>query len=243
MLDFLKRTVRQHWHEWATLFGYMWGIFALGVGAVVLIVRLAADGTYAEMGTFMAMLAGLMLLVVRYAVCGRYYFTLPVTMGQTRRAAIGALALQIGVSMLICLLSLLCFSAIEANLYAALYPSYTNEIAMHDIFPPARLVLIGAIGTVALLLISAVVTRFGRRGWWPVWTLWMFACLVLPRMLTHDRAEETSLFFSACYRAVDVLRAWVDRVGVLAWIVLGLAALAGCLAAARQMFMRAEIRD
>ncbi len=243
MRDFLKRTARLHWHDWATLLAFMWGTFALGVGMVVLIVRFAADGTYAEMGTFVAMLTGLVLLIVRYAVWGKYYFTLPVTMGQTRRAAVGALALQIGVSMLLGVVSLLCFSAIESNLYAALYPSYTNEIAMHNIFPPARLALTGAIGTVVLLLISAVVSRFGRRGWFAVWGVWMMACLIGPRLSFREEGEETALFFAACYRVMDAVGAWLARLGVLAWVVLGVAALAAGLFAAWRMFMRAEIRD
>lgn len=243
MLDCLKRTLRLHWHDWATLLGYMWGFFAVGVALVVLIVRFAADGTYAEMGTFVAMILGLILLIVRYAVWGKYYFTLPVTMGQTRRAAVGALALQIGVSMTLCVVSVLCFSTIESNLYAALYPTYTNEIAMHDIFPASRLALIGAIGAVALLFMSAIVSRFGRWGWWVVWFAWMFACLILPRMLTHDGEGETSLFFAALDRVMDAMGAWLARIGVLGWIVLGVAALAAGLLAAWRMFMRAEIRD
>lgn len=200
MIQAIRREFRLHWQFDLILLCVLWGVFALSVGGVILIMTLTGSETYAEMGCFLVTMATLIALLIRFVLWNPYGYYMAVSMGRTRVSAMLGIMGHSGAVILLCGACLWLFHLIESSLYATLYPQYLNEISFADVMKPGMLIMYAFVLWAITFFLSGVVVRFGRKGWWIVWAAWMFGCLVLPRLLDSD--ENSSLLARVMHTVV-----------------------------------------
>ncbi len=240
-MNVITRVFRLHWRQDARLFGIFWAIFAAMVGFVCLIMSLTDSDTYADMGCFVSLLSGLTILLLRFGLWQPYHFNLAVSMGQTRTAFMLTSAVHSALLTALFTVTLLLFGQIEQTLYPLLFPAATNEISLADIISPAPLAAIAAGLWLLTFVLSAAVTRYGHRAWWTLWAFWMFACLVLPRLLSGDN-EDTSILGRTVARLTSAIAAALGTIAPAIWLILAVLAAAAVLAAGVHMYLHAEVR-
>lgn len=240
-MNAITRTFRLHWRQDARLFGIFWAIFAAMVGFVCLIMTLTGSDTYAEMGCFISLLSGLTILLLRFVLWQPYHFNLAISLGQTRTAFMLTAAIHSAMMTALFTLSLLLFGQIEQNLYPLLFPTATNEISLADIITPAPLAALAAAVWLLSFVLSAAVTRYGPRAWWTLWAIWMFACLVLPRLFSGDN-EDASILGHTAARLTAAITTALAAVAPAVWWVLAILAAAAALAAGVYLYLHAEVR-
>lgn len=185
-------------------------------------------------------MATLIALLIRFVLWNPYGYYMAVSMGRTRVSAMLGIMGHSGAVILLCGACLWLFHLIESSLYATLYPQYLNEISFADVMKPGMLIMYAFVLWAITFFLSGVVVRFGRKGWWIVWAAWMFGCLVLPRLLDSD--ENSSLLARVMHTVVHNAGVFLGAIAPVVWWALGLAAAVAALAAAVQMYLRAEVK-
>lgn len=241
-MNAIKREFKLHWRKDAILYAIYWGVFTLMVGVVLLIMNLTGSDTYAEMGCFMSMLVGIVLLLLRFVFWQPYYFNLSVGMGRTRISAMLCTAAHSALLTVLFAGTLLLFQTIEHNLYPILFPNASNEISLTDIISPGPLALIAAVLWIVTFVFSGAIARFGRKAWWAGWTVWMFCCLLLPRLMDSDK-ENVSLLGRAVHGIFTAVTGLLGSIAPAVWIAIAVLAAAAALFAGVRMYLRAEVRD
>lgn len=240
MLNAIKREWRLQWRSNLLLYGLFWCIFAVVVGGVVLIMELTNSETYAEMGCAMASMIAVIILLIRFVLWGPYYYTMALSMGRTRRYAMLTVAGHSGVLTALFAVTLRIFHLIENSLYATLYPLCTNEISFAELTTPGMLAAIAAVLWTLTFLLGGMIVRFGRKAWWVAWVLWMFGCLILPRIFDED--YHSSPLFRGLHGIFAAVGGALGAVTPVVWWALGIAVLIAAVAAAVRMYLRAEVR-
>lgn len=241
-MNAIQREFRLHWRQDALLYAVYWAIYTAVISAVCLIVYLVDSSSYADMGCFMSMLAGVIMLLLRFVLWQPYYFNLAVGMGRTRTSAMLSTAAHSAFLTALFAVTLLLFQWIEQQLYSHLFPAAFNELSFADILSPLPQLGIAAVLWVVTFVLSGMIVRYGRKAWWAVWAMWMFGCLVLPRLFHADDAEKTSLLGRLTQGLVTAITTALGSVAPAVWWTLGIAALAAALAAGVRMYLRAEVR-
>lgn len=239
-MNAIKREFKLHWRQDAILYAIYWGVFGLMVGVVLLIMALTGSDTYAEMGCFMSTLVGVILLLLRFVFWGPYSFNMAVGMGRPRTSAMLTNAAHSALLTALFALSLHLFHLIEKNLYAALYPTLQNEISFADIVSPGLLALIAAALWIITFVFSGAIVRFGRKAWWAGWAIWMFCCLVLPRLIPND--HDASILGRTTQGIFAAVGSLLGGIAPAAWIALAVITAAAALFAGVRMYLRAEVR-
>lgn len=200
----LKKVIRLNLDDLALCLGVVGGLFLLihGVTAAVLLVT-GENSSILISGTVLPIAAGFMALIVAVAAMG-VSFEQAVRFGQTRRRALG-LELGRSLFMGVCSMALAALlTALEQIAAPALWlkltglqalsldgplsvpapdlgapvdPAWATTLYVGDFvldwwWWPAILALALACGTI----IGAVMQRFGAKGGWIIWGIWMVAC-------------------------------------------------------------------
>lgn len=241
-MNAIKREFKLHWRTDAILYAIYWGVFTLMVGVVFLIMNLTGSETYAEMGCFISSMFALILLLLRFVFWGPYNFNMAVSMGRTRTSAMLANAAHSAVLTTLFAVSLWLFHLIEKHLYSTLYPTLENEISFVNIVSPGSLVLIAAALWAVTFVLGAMITRYGKKAWWVVWAIWMFCCLILPRLMDGN-SDDASILSRAVHGIFTAVTGLLGSIAPAVWIAIAVLAAAAALFAGVRMYLRAEVRD
>lgn len=105
-----------------------------------------------------------------------------------------------------------------------LYPGLPMEFDFSKWFGLKVAMLIVMVGVVIASFLGALIARFGKKAFWALWAIWMFAFLILPRMA--DNMEESTTVLGMIGRTVFRFFASVPPA---VWKTLGVFGLVGCL--------------
>lgn len=171
------------------------GMGAIALGGVVLtevvvnlVMALGKPDSYFLLGPFLLFLVGGFVAVMLSVGYWLTAFPMGVKMGATRREMVAGVAgVTVGMSLL-----LLTFPALDYLLERQLGVGYwVNTVGRALEFDllyyipwwgwPLAAVLCPVVG----LLVGTVILRFGRKGFWVIWGIWMAGCFV-PQMLPAD---------------------------------------------------------
>lgn len=187
MVKSLKQQLCVLWKTEIWEFGLILGGCLFGV--ILLRIIIWADksvNTYFQMGTIMGSLMGIIWGIAMGASLYMYYNT-EISMGCIRKNFFLSYFLVNVLTNLLGVLLLLGLCKAESALYARWFPNLQSEM---DIFP--YVLKFGVPGAVALsviaMFIGTISLRFGRKGFWVIWALWMILCIGGPRI--SDAATE-----------------------------------------------------
>lgn len=234
MIYVIKKQFQVLWRDWLWELLAVLILWLIGFGITHLIMM--DDPTPMPMlGTLMATLIEAIISLFTGVISMGICFNLQVAMGCTRKRFFVSYYLANVTKNLLILLLLLYLCAAEIGLYEWIYPGIGLEIEL-NLFPwILKLGVLVALAIPALgNLCGAILLRFGRKGFWVLWFLWMFVFVGVPRIMG---APDGTLF--------GKLAAWISRMALAVpaggWILAGAAGILLCLAVSWGMLRRQQV--
>ena len=176
------------------MLGWVGGFWLFGTILVLIINATVNDERdYACMGALFSLAGLLPGTLSRGGGSGHVRFRLAVIMGQTRRSfllwdtAINLAAVAMGI-----VFSWGLWQG-EAALYALLYPGYSNDIPVELVYRWQVLAPMAVILPLVCLFFSAVILRFGTKGFGVLWIVVWGSFMLIPASLSSASEGGTSL--------------------------------------------------
>ena len=180
----------------APLYTLMWQaiFFAVGLGMVLIInTFLNEDPTFACMGSLMALVATLIGSMARGNLNGHVRFRLAISMGCTRTSYLLCDPIVTALTSLIGILVAWIMYLGEKALYTVLYSGFENDIPLDEVFSWKVILIIIAVTVVLDLTMSAMMQRFGTKGFLGIWLGFCALFMILPRGIDAYQSGSTSL--------------------------------------------------
>lgn len=232
MIKVIKKQIQVLWRDWLWEFGAVLVLWLIGFGILHFIMLDDAD-SWLALGTLMAIMIEAMIALLTGVISMGICFNLQVSMGCTRKRFFVSYYLANVVKDLLIVLLLLLLCAAETQLCRMIYPGIREEL---DLFSwiltmgvPAALA-VPAVGS----LCGAILLRFGRKGYWVLWFLWMFAFLGVPRIM----GAPDGTFFGELAGGITRMAQTVPAGG---WILTGAAGILLCIAVSWGMLRRQQV--
>ncbi len=178
----VKKQFWIQWRDWSWLTPMILGEWIFGLVLHYIMVRMDASiTTYFPMGTTVAVIGAVISTGLMGVLQIGIYFNMEISMGCTRKEYfvsyyITSLVLEIFRMGMIILLNLA-----ERRLQRLIYTNMESEV---DFLP--QILKWGFIVVIALCFLSGfcgtLLLRYGKKAFWVLWCVWMFGCLVLPRI-------------------------------------------------------------
>ncbi len=226
MLQQFKKDFRLNCKTFLILQTGLLGAFLFGVILVTIIMNVDDDpGSWFCMGTLLACVVLCFVSLTSYAFGYFQEFQLALSMGRGRMAFLGAYALRLVIHFAVGYAIILGLHQLELALYPVLFPQYENEV-FFAFLTDWRIVLPVFMGLAVLtLFLGALYGRYGRKASAIIWVLWLFCCIILPRMV--DAYPEGT---GVMDRASNWMLAVILAVPVSVWIPFGIALAAAMVA-------------
>lgn len=170
------------------------GLWLFGVLLVLGINTFINDEqNYACMGAMFSLAGVLPGVLLRGNLSGAVRFRLAVVMGQTRRSfLLWDTAINLAAAAMGILLSWALWQG-ESALYALLYPGYSSDIPVELAYRWQVLVPLLVILPLVCLFFSAVILRFGTKGFGVLWIVLWGGFMLIPSALSRAAEGGTSL--------------------------------------------------
>lgn len=147
-------------------------------------------GTWFCMGTAIALVMLLVTTVLFYGVGYTGAFSLALSMNCTRRRFVLGYSGRILAHLVLGYLLVLGLYRLELVIGGAAFSDYPLEVEF-GFLTDWRIVLAGMVGMLlSALFVGAMFGRFGRKAGLIVYFVWMFFCLVVPKIFTTEPGGE-----------------------------------------------------
>lgn len=226
-------------NRYALLYMIFWQtvLFCVGVAMVLIINATVNDEMdYACMGTMFSIIGVLVGALTQSNLNGNTRFGLAVSMGMTRRSYLLCSPLVVALNSLGAVVWSWLLWRGENWLYAVLYPGYENDISFEAFFRWQIVLLTVVLLVVLELGLSALIQRFGMKGFLPIWLCCCSMGILLPRAADAYKEGGASLLA----KLGGGLFWLIENVAVPVWIGLAMAALVAILTGSVLVFRRAE---
>lgn len=221
MLQQFSKDLRLHKNSMLGQLLGLVGAFVFGVILVAIIMFTDDDpGSWFCMGTLIACLVLVAAVLFTSAFSYPQEFMLALSMGRTRKEFMVSYYLRSLVNLLMGWLMILLLHQIELRSYTLIYYRYQNEIFFSFLTDWRVLTPIFLLLPVLSMFLGALYGKYGKKGLFAFYVLWIFCCFVLPRMF-HDEPSEGVLD----QMAVGLLRT-IQVVPAGVWIGFGAVTLA-----------------
>lgn len=158
------------------------GVFLFGMAMTWVIMTVDDNpGSWFCLGTFLGMLALAVITLLFYGFSYGQEFRLALSMGRGRMAFLGAFVLRLLAQLVAGYALVLVFHQIELSLYPIWYQGFENDF-FFAFLTDWHIVFAFPCLTVLSLFIGALYAYFSKKGLWFFYIMWMFCCIVLPRM-------------------------------------------------------------
>lgn len=209
------KLLRSSWDDFALCAGVLAGFFLVAHIVTAVVLAFFSDGTSLMIsGMILPIVSAFLILIYSLSYSG-FQFSHLVRLGCTRRRS---LALTLGAAAavaLFCMLLSALFTGVEGLLVSIRRDVPPNtEIFSLPLWAwfaiPLAAMAMGA-------LCGTILHRFGKKGMWALWVLWMSVCLVpqvfnsyldrLPDLTLPGIASGAALFLAFCWSIWYLLRA------------------------------------
>ncbi len=197
----LKRNFSLSWDVFLFQLVSMLGAFLFGVLLVTLIVKLGGESTWICLGTVIAMGAMVIFTVIVGLTSYLVEFRICLSMGGTRRGFLLYYALRQVLTLAVSYVFIRLLYMGECALYGAVFPGVVNEAPFTFLKSLWCLPVLAGLGLLSMFL-GALRAKFGQKGMVVFWFLWMFCCLILPRMFDRDDTSALGLAAGAVLNAI-----------------------------------------
>lgn len=226
-------------NRFAPVFTLFWqGIFFL-VGIVMVAVIntfINEDPTFACMGTLMALVGTLVGAMARGNLNGHTRFRLAISMGNTRKSYLICDPIVTALTSAVGIFAAWLMYQAEKALFTAIYPTFENDLPLEIVFTWKILLLIIGLTVVMDLVISAMMQRFGAKGFLVMWFCFCGLFMVLPRMAEAYESGSSSILA----RIGGFILTAIKTVPVKGWIAIGIAFVLALLTFSVCTFRKAE---
>ena len=186
----------------------MLGSFLFGSVIVLVMLRFGNVKAYFCVGTmiciffagFYTLLVGFLSYASEFQVC--------LSMGGTRRSFLAYYAVRQLLLLAVDYVFVRLAYLTECAVYARLAPGLPNEQVFTFLESLWCLPVLAGWGLLSLFL-GAVRAKFGNKGMWVFWVLWIFTCTFLPRMFDKDDTSTLGRAASAMLAAILTMPATV----------------------------------
>lgn len=222
MVQQLSKDLRLHKSGFLALLAIMLGAFLFGMVLVSIIMYTDADSdTWFCMGTLLACIVLVVSGVIFAAFSYPQEFMLALSMGRTRKAFMVSYYVRIMLQLAVGWLLVLLLHQIELRTYTLMFYRYQNEVFFSFLTDWRVLVPVFLLLPIGGMFLGALYGKFGKKGLLLFYFLWLFCCIVLPRMF-HEEPSEGAL------DQVAMGLLWtIQSVPVGVWIGIGTVALVG----------------
>ena len=228
-------------NRFAPLYTLMWQtiFFAVGIGMVTMInTFLNEDPDFACMGALMALVATLIGALARGNMNGHVRFRLAISMGCTRKSYLICDPIITALTSLIGILVAWGMYFSEKALYRALYPGFENDLPLDVVFTWKVILIIIAVTVVLDLVMSAIMQRFGTKGFLMIWLGFCGCFMILPRMIHAYENGSTSVLA----KIGSFILTAITTISGKGWIAIGIAFALALITFAVLTFRKAEAK-
>ncbi len=201
MVTELKRNFSLSWDVFLFQLVSMLGAFLFGVLLVTLIVKLGGESTWICLGTVIAMGAMVIFTVIVGLTSYLVEFRICLSMGGTRRGFLLYYALRLVLTLAVSYVFIRLLYIGENALYGAIFPGLVNEAPFTFLNSLWCLPVLAGLGLLSMFL-GALRAKYGQKGMVAFWFLWMFCCMILPRMFDRDDTSALGLAANAVFAAI-----------------------------------------
>ncbi len=168
--------------------------FLFGTALCLIIAGMTGDDEVVNLGVLFGLLfVGFYLLIDNVSYVGKA-FGYAVGLGRTRQSFIfGYYVSELAVAAVSCVLAWL-YHCGETALYRAVFPEKINVPFLKHIMAPQILLPAGVIVTVLGIFFGVLLMKNGKKAFWVLWGIWMFASLGLPRIAEAGAENPDSVF-------------------------------------------------
>lgn len=201
MVTELKRNFSLSWDVFLVSTLSTLGAFLFGMVLALLIIKLGEETTWFCMGTLLAMFAIMMFTVIVGLTNYSVEFRMCLSMGGTRRGFLVYYALRQVFTLAVDYLLIRLLHIGECGLYGVIFPGLTNEVPFTFLGSLWCLPVLAGLGLLSMFL-GALRAKFGNKGMVAFWFLWLFCCLILPRMFDRDDTSTLGIAAGAVLTAI-----------------------------------------
>jgi len=190
MFQQFKKDILLHKTGMLTLLLIQLGAFVFGVGFVAIIMATDDDpGSWFCMGTLMAAIILIAIALFTSAFGYPQEFRIALSMGCTRKTFMGSYYLRQVLQLIIGWLLVVGLHQIELTTYPLLYIKYQNELFFAFLTDWRILLPSFLLVPVFSMFLGSLMGKYGKKGLFWFYFLWMFCCFVLPRMFHAEPSE------------------------------------------------------
>ena len=158
------------------------GVFLFGMAMTWVIMTVDDNpGSWFCLGTLLGMLALAIITLLFYGFSYGQELRLALSMGRGRMAFLGSFVLRLVLQLAVGYGLVLVFHQIELSLYPIWYRGFENDF-FFAFLTDWRILFAFPCLTVLSLFIGALYAYFGRKSLWFFYAVWLFCCIILPRM-------------------------------------------------------------
>lgn len=209
MLKVMVRDLKLQRDTFLWMLAIMAAAFAVGVGMVLLMVLRGGEDTWFCMGTIYAMIVVVIFALLAGISGFGTEFRMCLSMGGTRKAFLVSYALRQALLLAAGYAIVRLLYAAECALYGGIFSGMENDAPFTFLKSVWCLPVLAGLRLLFLFL-GSLTAKFGKKGMIVFWFLWLFCCLLLPRMFDSDDT-------SALGAAANVVLAVILTVPPMVW--------------------------
>lgn len=138
--------------------------------------------TVFPLGTLIAFITMIILLCIVGATAMCHEFGMLVGMGATRREFFIRKVTSLGLNTVISMVLFVILGRIENYRLNTVWKEYPMEFDFSPFLTVKNAVIAIVVLVGVSLLVSSVIMKFGRKGFWVIWGIYMICCLSMSRM-------------------------------------------------------------
>lgn len=220
----LKRQFCMRWDEMLLVLGLEAGFFLLGEIMLGIIVHgLGEKESVVPLGTIMALLVPVVLMLFVGMSSLPLYFNMAVGMGSVRRHVVPAM---LGMSMLINIVAAwmaYVFYYLEKWIFHVVYSGIVNEIDLQFVFR-WKYILPACLAVVAVnAIMGALFLKYGKIAFTIFWILWMVGFIGGPRAWKYLQGAQDHVVYQVLKKIGDLFFGFSER-GILTAVAVASAA-------------------
>ena len=196
--------------------------FILGMIILALLVRFDdTTDTVFELGSIFAFSSTIFTTFIMIFATFGVSFNNAICMGRTRKSFVTSYTVvTLCVTCAIILIAFM-FSIIEKSLYTFLYPDHIFGYVAVNHITPFIVVTVILIEVIVPMFIGTILAKYGMKAFWILWAIWMFGCIVLPKMVGRMIGNSYEHDNSALGEIERKLVSTFGSISIVGWYAIG----------------------
>lgn len=190
MMRELKKQWSMRWDEVLLVLGIEAGAFLFGEILIVIAVNIVGADTVFEMGTLLALMVPLFLMLFLGVTVLIVCFNTGISMGDTRKRLVPMTFAMSYLEYLMMVGIAYLLHHLELWILRVFYPEMENEMNMAVIFHWKYILPVCLVLVAVQAIFGTLVLKYGKSAFWVLWAIYMVVVIGLPRAVNHGPAAK-----------------------------------------------------